>query len=340
MVRRIIVKAIGGYDQLQVVDGPDVPAPVLNQVTVEVKACGLNFFDTYVRQGISPYIQPPCVLGLECSGKVIAVGDGVTSFKIGDRVVVHTPNGGACAEQINVDETSILHIPDSMSYEIAASFTVNYLTAYFSLFHFGGIREGGAVLIHGAAGGVGWAATQLAKSIPDVTVFGTASSHKHEIIGQNGVDYPISHSQDYKSEVLKYRKKGVSVVLDSLSGPDFMTNQQLLEPLGKVVLIGARGMVGEEYRSLWRVLKTWWQTKTVSPHSLVMNNNGVAGFNLHELRSKDFDTFLCGWKEITCQVASDKLHPRVDSVWKFESIVEASKQISERKNIGKVIIKP
>ncbi|KAG0727243.1 Synaptic vesicle membrane protein VAT-1 -like [Chionoecetes opilio] len=143
----------------------------------------------------------------------------------------------------------------------------------------------------------------------------------------------------------------------------------------QVVLIGARGMVGREGRSLWQLLKTWWHTKNVSPYSLIMNNHAIADessiagcgrearwlwggrgagggfsqastrrlkgcFNLNELRSKDLAEFTRGWKKILDLIVSKKLHPRIDSVWSFEDIIEASKQISERRNIGKVVIKP
>ncbi|XP_071546238.1 synaptic vesicle membrane protein VAT-1 homolog isoform X6 [Panulirus ornatus] len=302
MVRRIVVKGIGGYEQLKVEDAPPPAPPSANEVIVEVKACGLNFYDIYVRQGLSPDVQPPCTLGLECAGVVTAIGEKVTSVKIGDHVAVHCPRGGGFAEQISVNEDLLLVVPENMSFEVAASFTINYLTAYFSLFHLGGLRANGAVLIHSSAGGVGWAATQLSKTVPGVSVFGTASAHKHNAVVENGVDYPIHYDQ--------------------------------------VVLIGAREMVGTEYRSLWRLLRSWWSTKNVSPYSLIMSNRAVAGFNLNELRSKDPATFQQGWKEILEMITSGKLCPRIDSVWQFEQIVEASKQITDRKNIGKVIVKP
>ncbi|XP_045599351.2 synaptic vesicle membrane protein VAT-1 homolog [Procambarus clarkii] len=340
MARRIVVNAIGGYDQIKVEDGPLPPAPTENQVTVEVKACGLNFYDIYVRQGLNPEIRPPCTLGLECAGIVTAVGVNVGSVNVGDHVVAHCPKAGACAEQITVDEDSLMVVPNNMSFEVAASFTINYLTAYFSLFHLGGLRTGGAVLIHSAAGGVGWAATQLAKTVPGVCVFGTASIQKHEAISKNGVDYPIHHDQDYQKEVLRHRPQGVSIVLDSLSGVDFTKSQDLLEPLGKVVLIGARGMIASEHRSLWRIFKTWWTTKSVSPYTLIMNNHAVAGFHLSELGNKDPTTFRQGWKEVLEMINVGKLCACIDSVWNFDQIVEATKQIAERKNIGKVIIKP
>ncbi|XP_037793038.1 synaptic vesicle membrane protein VAT-1 homolog [Penaeus monodon] len=340
MIRRVVAKAVGGLEQLEVEEGPAPPPPSKGKVTVLVKACGLNFYDIYVRHGLNPEIQPPCTLGLECAGVISAVAEDVQSVTVGDHVAVHCPQAGACAQQITVDEESVIVVPKDISFEVAASFTITYQTAYFSLFHLGGLRPGGAVLIHSAAGGVGWAATQLAKTIPDVTVFGTASAHKHDAIQENGVDYAIHHAQDYGREVLNVRPQGVSIVLDNLAGAEFTTSQNLLEPLGKVVLIGAKGMIKGEHRSLWHVLKTWWNTKNVSPQSLIMKNHAVAGFHLSELRKKDPKAFRKGWIEVRDMIANGVLRPRIDSVWKFEEIVEASKQISERKNIGKVIIKP
>ncbi|XP_069996541.1 synaptic vesicle membrane protein VAT-1 homolog [Penaeus vannamei] len=340
MIRRVVAKGVGGLEQLEVEEGPAPAPPLKGQVTVLVKACGLNFYDIYVRHGLNPEIQPPCTLGLECAGVISAVAEDVQSVKVGDHVAVHCPQAGACTQQITVDEESVIVVPRDISFEVAASFTIAYQTAYFSLFHLGGLRPGGAVFIHSAAGGVGWAATQLAKTIPNVTVFGTASAHKHEAMQENGVDYAIHHGQDYEREILKVRPQGVSIVLDSLAGAEFTRSQNLLEPLGKVVLIGAKGMIEGEHRSLWCILKTWWNTKNVSPQSLIMKNHAVAGFHLTELRKRDSKAFRKGWMEVRDMIADGVLRPRIDSVWKFEEIVEASKQISERKNIGKVIIKP
>ncbi|ROT81226.1 hypothetical protein C7M84_000011, partial [Penaeus vannamei] len=223
-------------------EGPAPAPPLKGQVTVLVKACGLNFYDIYVRHGLNPEIQPPCTLGLECAGVISAVAEDVQSLKVGDHVAVHCPQAGACTQQITVDEESVIVVPRDISFEVAASFTIAYQTAYFSLFHLGGLRPGGAVFIHSAAGGVGWAATQLAKTIPNVTVLEQPQS-KHEAMQENGVDYAIHHGQDYEREILKVRPQGVSIVLDSLAGAEFTRSQNLLEPLGKVVLIGAKGMM-------------------------------------------------------------------------------------------------
>ena len=149
---------------------------------VRVKAAGLNFAELMQRQGIyQPRTKTPYTPGYEASGVVEQIGEGVTDLSVGDRVVVFN-SSDLWKEVISVQRLNVAKIPDDMSFEDAAALVVNYITAYQILFRQARLQSGDSVLIHMAAGGVGMAVTQLCKTVPNVTVFGTASGAKHEAI--------------------------------------------------------------------------------------------------------------------------------------------------------------
>ncbi len=147
------------------------------------------------RSGLYPDAPPPpCVVGYEVAGEVESVGAGVEEFAVGDRVLAGTQFEGY-SELVTARTADVLPLPDSLSFEQGAAVPVNYATAWAGLVMMGGLREGDRVLIHAAAGGVGIAATQIARTI-GAEIFGTASPSKHEAIRAQGVDHPIDYRND------------------------------------------------------------------------------------------------------------------------------------------------
>ena len=154
---------------------------------IAVKAAGINFADTLARIGLYPDAPKlPCVVGYEVAGEIESVGEGVDSHKVGDRVIAGTRFNGQ-AELVTVPAEQAFPLPKKLSFEEGAAFPVNYATAYAALVIMGGLKEGERVLIHAAAGGVGIAATQIARGI-GAEIFGTASASKHDAIREQGVD--------------------------------------------------------------------------------------------------------------------------------------------------------
>lgn len=139
--------------------------PTDTQVHVQVQACGVNFADIYTCQGLHRETNPPFVMGLECAGVIIHTGSQSNNLQVGDRVLVHTGCPGLHQEVVCVEALDCFVIPDKMKWEEAAALPVNYLTAYFCLADLGNLRNGQTVLIPSAGGGVGWAATQLARMV-------------------------------------------------------------------------------------------------------------------------------------------------------------------------------
>uniref|UniRef100_A0A8C6QDH0 Enoyl reductase (ER) domain-containing protein n=1 Tax=Nannospalax galili TaxID=1026970 RepID=A0A8C6QDH0_NANGA len=152
---------------------------------------------------------------------------------------------GMWQEEVTVPSVQTFLMPEAMTFEEAAALLVNYITAYMVLFDFGNLRPGHSVLVHMAAGGVGMAAVQLCRTVENVTVFGTASARKHEVLKENGVTHPIDyHTTDYVDEIKKISPKGVDIVMDPLGGSDTAKGYNLLKPMGKVVTYGELVVLG------------------------------------------------------------------------------------------------
>jgi len=199
-MKAVVLTGAGGYDVLRVEERPD-PAVGPGEVRIAVKAAGINFADTMARVGLYPDApKPPCVLGYEVAGEVESVGEGVSERTVGERVLASTRFGGQ-AELVSVPVEQVQTLPEGLSFEQGAAFPVNYGTAYAALIVVGSLREGNRVLIHAAAGGVGIAATQIARNA-GAEIFGTASPAKHEAIRAQGVNHAIDYrSRDFEAEV-------------------------------------------------------------------------------------------------------------------------------------------
>lgn len=337
--KTVVLTGYGGYDKLTVRDEP-IGVPGRDQVLVQVKATGINFAELMCRQGTydrTPKI--PAVLGLEGSGVVVNVGPGVTALKIGQRVVC-AKDFGLWTEFAVVNVDNCFLIPDSMSFEEAGAFFVNYVTAHMMLFDFGNLRPGKSVLVHMAAGGVGVAATQLCKTVPNVTVFGTASESKHDAIRENGVTYPIDYrTKDYAEEIRKISPKGVDIILDSLNGADAGKGYKLLKPMGKIIHFGAANAVSGPNRSLWSLAKTYMSTSNYSPLFMLSDNKSACGYHLGHLVDQP-DLLRPVVEELCDLYTQGKIKPIIDSVWAFEDVGKAMARMHDRLNVGKVLLTP
>ncbi|KAE8283441.1 Synaptic vesicle membrane protein VAT-1-like protein [Larimichthys crocea] len=290
------------------------------------------------RQGLYDRLpSPPVTPGMECAGVVEAVGEEVTDRKVGDKVMVLN-RFGLWQEVAAVPASHTFLIPEGMSFEEAAALPVNYITAYMMLFDFGNLRPNQSVLIHAAAGGVGIAATQLCKTVKDVTVFGTASASKHETISEGGVTHPIDYrTKDYVEEVRKISPKGLDVILDPLGGSDTHKAYNLLKPMGKLITYGAANMLAGQKKNLLAVAKNWYHQFSIHTLSLIQGNKSVCGFHLGyldgemELITQAMNTIMDLYKE-------GKIKPRIDSTWHLEQVGDAMRKMQERNNIGKVIL--
>jgi NADPH:quinone reductase-like Zn-dependent oxidoreductase len=340
-MRAVVINKNGPPEALEVEQRPDPPVGP-GEVRIAVKAAGINFADTVARQGMYPDAPPlPSVIGYEVAGEVESVGDGVEDHKVGDRVLAGTRFGGY-AELVTVRSDMVYPLPEKLSFGQGAAFPVNYSTAQAALVTMGGLEKGDRVLIHSAAGGVGIAATQIAK-LRGAEVFGTASASKHDAIREQGVDHAIDYrSQDFAEEV--ERITDGDVILDALGPTSARKGYRILRPGGCLVIYGASEATPGESRNLLAAgraaLKApfatlpWWKSI-----GMLNENKGVFGLNvLHWWDAEgSLDRVI---QPLVPQLESGELEPVVSESFPFDRAADAHRYIAERRNIGKVVLVP
>ncbi|XP_033075749.1 synaptic vesicle membrane protein VAT-1 homolog-like [Trachypithecus francoisi] len=317
-MRAVVLAGFGGLNKLRL-SRKTMPEPQDGELKIRVKACGLNFIDLMVRQGnIDNPPKTPLVPGFECSGIVEALGDSVKGYEIGDRVMAFV-NYNAWAEVVCTPVEFVYKIPDDMSFSEAAAFPMNFVTAYVMLFEVANLREGMSVLVHSAGGGVGQAVAQLCSTVPNVTVFGTASTFKHEAI-KDSVTHLFDRNADYVQEVKRISAEGVDIVLDCLCGDNTGKGLSLLKPLGTYILYGSSNMVTGETKSFFSFAKSWWQVEKVNPIKLYEENKVIAGFSLLNLLFKQGRAGLIRGvvEKLIGLYNQKKIKPVVDSLWALE----------------------
>jgi NADPH:quinone reductase-like Zn-dependent oxidoreductase len=336
-VRSAVITRTGPPDVLQIREAPD-PLPRAGEIRIAVRAAGVNFADIMARLGLYPDAPKlPAVVGYEVAGVVDAVGDGVDGFRAGDRVLALTRFGGY-ASAVLVSAAQAFPVPPQLSDAEAAAIPVNYLTAYIALYKLAGITAGETVLIYGAGGGVGIAATQLAK-LRKATVIGTASPGKLEAIRSLGVDHAIDRTREDVTDVVQRltSHRGADVVLDSIGGKNFSVSYKLLAPLGRLIIFGASSLAVGERRSLWHTLRTIVAMPKFGPLSLMNQNRAVMGLNLGHLWTESRQ-LGAAMDEILALVAAGHLRPIVAKTFPLEQAADAHRYIQARGNIGKVLL--
>jgi NADPH:quinone reductase-like Zn-dependent oxidoreductase len=343
-VKALVQTGNGGPEVLQVQERPDPPVGP-GEVRIAVKAAGINFADTMARVGLYPDApKPPCVMGYEVSGEVESLGEGVSDFAVGDRVMAGTRFGGQ-TELISVPADQVLPLPERLSFEQGAAFPVNYGTAYAALIIMGSLREGDRVLIHAAAGGVGIAATQIARNV-GAEIFGTSSPAKHDAIRAQGVAHAIDYrSQDFESEVMRITgREGVDLVIDALGPTSFRKDYRLLRSGGRLVMYGLSEVTNESGRDIPAALKSlakmplatipWWKSL-----ALMNENKGVFGLNMLKWweREGSLDRVT---EPLMADLEAGRLEPVVAEAFPFERAGEAHEFIAQRRNAGKVVLFP
>ena len=238
MVKAIRVHKTGGPDVLQLEDIA-LPAPGPGQLLIRNRAIGLNFIDTYFRTGLYPAPQLPFTPGNESAGDVLAVGEGVTEFKPGDRIAC-VAGLGAYAEERIVPAAAAVALPDAVSYEAAASMMLKGLTAEYLLHRTYKVKPGDTILVHAAAGGTGTILCQWGKAL-GATVIGTAGSkEKADLARAHGADHVILYGEEDVAARVKEITggQGCDVVYDGVGKDTFIASLDSLKPFGLLASFG------------------------------------------------------------------------------------------------------
>lgn len=227
----------GGPEVLEVVE-VEVPSPAAGQILVRHAAVGLNYIDTYHRSGLYP-LKLPSGIGLEAAGTVQAIGDGVTRFKVGDRVA-YNGTMGAYAEAAVVPADRAVKVPDGVSLETAAAALLKGMTAEFLVRRCFHVKHGDAVLVHAAAGGVGQILVQWCKGLGATVIATVGSDAKAAIARELGADYVIDYShEDVAAKVAELTaNQGVAVVYDGVGKDTWAASLKSLARRGMMVTFG------------------------------------------------------------------------------------------------------
>jgi NADPH:quinone reductase-like Zn-dependent oxidoreductase len=333
-MRSVQIPRYGAPEVLRVIEGED-PVAAPGQVVVEVAACGVNFADTMARVGLyADAPKPPMVVGYEVAGTVAAVGDGVDAARIGERVMAGTMFGGY-ASRVAVPAADAVPLADRLSFEQGAAIPVNYATAWAGLIGYGSLQPGEKVLIQAAAGGVGIAATQIAKRF-GAEVWGTASPGKHDAIRANGVD----HAVDYRSEGWWKGLPQFDLIMDAIGGRQFRRSYAMLRAGGRLVAFGASSVHQGEKRNYAKVLpEALPMLRGFNLIEQMESSKAVIGLNMLTLW-KDRGT-LQPWTEPLSDLIEDgTVQPVVSDAVPFDRAAEAHRIIGERRNVGKVVLIP
>ena len=336
MQQAVIVRH-GAPEVIQIQTAPD-PIPKPGEVRIAVRAAGVNFADVMARLGLYPDAPPPpVVVGYEVAGVVDALGSDVGGFRVGDRVLALTRFGGY-SSSISVPVSQVFAAPPRLSDVEAAAVPVNYLTAAIALYRLANLDAGETVLLYGAGGGVGMAATQLAK-LRNALVIGTASTDKIDRIRALGVDHAIDHRrEDVPSTVRRLTSgRGADVILDPIGGRNFAASYRLLAPLGRLVIYGVSTLASGERRSLWRAVRTLVTMPVFRPLSLMNRNRAVLGLNIGHLWEEE-RKLRAAMDEILEHVAADRLRPIVAKTFPLEHAADAHRYLQSRANVGKVVL--
>ena len=338
-MRALVITEYGGPEVLKIEERPD-PQPGPGEVRVKVKAAGINFADLLARMGLyDDAPKAPCVVGYEFAGEIDAVGEGVTDYTPGQRVLGGS-RFGAYAELVVTGATEIVPLPEDWSYEEGAAFVVHYVTAYAGLVRYGSLREGEDVLLHAAAGGVGIASTQVARLIGAGTIYGTASASKHDVIRSIGVDHPIDYAnKDFRKEVRRIsgEKAPLDLVMDAIGGSSFRKSWSLLGAGGRLVCFGASSVMSGEKRNIGAIARMAATTPIFHPVPMMQSSRAVIGLNMLRLwdAKGSFDEYLTPLRD---WIDQGKLRPVVAEAFPLERGGDAHRFLGERKNVGKVVL--
>ena len=249
-MKAIRVQEFGGPEKL-VLEDVETPEPDQDQILVQILAAGVNPVDTYIRSGA--YARKPALPytpGTDAAGIVAATGKGVTRFKVGERVYIYGSLTGTYSEYALCRESDLHPLPKSISYAQGAALGVPYGTAYRAIFHKAHAQAGESMLVHGASGGVGIAALQLAHAA-GLQVIGTAGTERGlALAAENGAHHVLDHNApDLAERVLKLTDgRGVNMILEMLANKNIPQDLSMVSANGRVIVIGNRGAIEVNFR--------------------------------------------------------------------------------------------
>jgi len=328
-MRAVVVHDFGAPESLSV-ERVAAPRPGPDEILIEVRAVGVNFVDLLVIGGTYQFLPPrPFVPGKLPAGRVIAIGDNVKRFAVGDRVLTTAEQGGYAEQAVALAEHSY-RIPDSMSFTEAAAMALAFDTAWFALQERGRLRAGETVLVLGATGAVGLAAIQLAKAFGARIIAGISSMKKAEIVKVAGADGVVDLSVENLRDGLRTQVhaltegRGADVVIDSLGDRFFAAALRAMAWSGRLVVVGfAAGEI-----------------PSVKVNYLMVKNIEVSGLQVSDYRKRTPARMRECFEQIFSLYEQGKIQPPEVSMRPLDDFAQALGEIRDRKSKNRIVLVP
>lgn len=320
-MRAIRVFEFGGPDVLKFQSDVAVPIPKDRQVLIKVHACGVNPVDTYIRSGT--YSRKPLLPytpGSDVAGVIEAVGENVSAFKKGDRVFTAGTISGGYAEFAVAADDTVYTLPEKLDFKQGAALGVPYFTAYRALLHSARGKAGESVLVHGASGGVGLAACQIARAY-GLKVLGTAGTEEGKnIVLRNGAHEVFNHREvNYIDKIKKsVGEKGIDIIIEMLANVNLSNDLNLLSYGGRVIIVGSRGPI------------------EINPRDTMAKETSIIGVALYSSTKEEFRQFAAA---LQAGMEVGWLKPVIGSQYPLEKAVQAHENIIHSSGAtGKMIL--
>lgn len=322
-VRAMVVKQFGDPEQMSLEDLP-TPEPGPGEVLIDARAIGVNFPDLLVIEGTYQILpEPPFSPGKEVAGVVEAVGSGVESPKVGERVMAQVEHG-AYREQVLAEANNVAVLPEGIGFEEGATFGLGYLTVYFGLVRRARLRAGEWVLVTGGGGGVGSAGVQLAKALGARVIAVGRTEDKRDFALEQGADHAIgSEPEGFKERVMELTDgHGADVILESVGGELFRSCMRAIAWEGRFVVIGfAAGEI-----------------PTVRAGHVLVKNMDLIGLQSSDYREREPESFREAQEILLDLLAKGKIGVRVTATYPLEAAAAALKEIREGRVRGKAVL--
>ena len=322
-MKAVVCEAFGGPEVLALREVPDPPPPGPRELQVRIQARGVQYVDVLMLAGKYQFRpEPPFIPGSEGAGEVVAVGPGVTGFKPGDRVMSRHRLGGF-AQSGNAKAEDCDLIPSAMSLEEAAVFRNVYHTAYHALLQRGRLKAGNWVLIHGAGGGIGLPATQIAKFYGAQVIATASTEEKRAVCLEEGADHAIDYQAGFRDKVMELTGgRGVDIVYDPVNGPTFDESLRCLAWGGRILILGFLGGAPALARTNYLLIK----------------GIEAIGVRIGGLSEAHPEIAAANIKTLVELAGQGKLKPRIWRRFPLEAAADAIQALIDRKVIGKAVL--
>lgn len=324
-MKALICSQYGPPENLRVQDMPD-PQPAAGEVVVRVRAAGVNFPDALIVQNLYQFKPtPPFSPGGEAAGEVLAVGAGVSRFKVGDKVIALTIWGGF-AEQVLAKEDQLFSMPQGLSFEVAGSLLLTYGTCIHALRDRAGLQPGQTVLVLGAAGGIGIAAIELAKALGARVIAAASSAEKLATCRAKGADEVINYrEQNLRDEIKRITGgKGVDVVVDPVGGDHAEQALRSMAWRGRYLVVGF----------------TDGQIPRLPLNLVLLKGCAIVGVFWGDFVAREPQAAQTDLQDLVAMLARGQIQPLISARFSLQDASKAILELSQRRAQGKLIVLP